>query len=641
MIKFFITIGLGCVFCILICFCSVNKKQTDSPFLNARDSVAYVGMQTCRSCHSDKYNTYIHTGMGHSFGPGTLTRTDAKFDEHALVYDSYKDLYYKPFIKDSLLYVKEYRLKGKDTIHTRTELISYIIGSGHHTNSHIISNNGYIYQAPVTFYTQEGKWDLAPGFEKGMNSRFSRLLSSECITCHNHYPDYVKGSENRFSKMPLGIECERCHGPGALHVKKMLAGETVDTSKVTDYTIVNPKRLSRELVMDICQRCHLQGISVLNEGKTYYDFKPGNKLSDVMNIFLPRYSDSDQHFIMASQADRLKLSSCYQASNMSCITCHNPHVSVKAQSKAYFNFSCKNCHKNAPNSGCTVAKEEFNKENGNCVNCHMPRSGSIDIPHISITDHNIRKSTALHGKAKTVTNSSAKKFFGLQILTKPKATELEMAKAYIAVYDKFIPDRLMLDSAEWYLNNSKEDKKKTFSTSIYLAFTRENYKKVIQLAEGNNQNLIADGWTAYRVGEAYFKTSNFGKAKQYFDLAVKYEPYSLDFLEKQAKAYIQLKLYEQASLILQKVLSLDPKRPEALTNLGIINAISKNYSKAQFYYDKALKLDPDYVSALLNNVALNLTLGKKKEAKNLLERVLKVEPDNDKAQLVYNSLNSI
>lgn len=74
----------------------------------------------------------------------------------------------------------------------RVEKISYIVGSGQHTNSHLIDINGYLHQAPITFYTQKGQWDLAPGFEKGQNTRFERKIEMECITCHNGYPEQVK-----------------------------------------------------------------------------------------------------------------------------------------------------------------------------------------------------------------------------------------------------------------------------------------------------------------------------------------------------------------------------------------------------------------------------------------------------------------
>ena len=68
---------------------------------------------------------------------------------------------------------------------------------------------------------------------------------------------------------------------------------------------------STPIFPDVCQRCHLQGTSVLAEGKSFESFKPGMKLEDVMDTYLPKFED-DHSFIMASHVDRLKQSSCFQ-----------------------------------------------------------------------------------------------------------------------------------------------------------------------------------------------------------------------------------------------------------------------------------------------------------------------------------------
>ena len=95
------------------------------------------------------------------------------------------------------------------------------------------------------------------------------------MTCHNAMPAYVEGSENRYVSVPHGIDCERCHGPGSLHIESVMSGNAVNTSMEADYTIVNPARLSVEQQFDICQGCHLQGASVNKAGHTFADFRPG------------------------------------------------------------------------------------------------------------------------------------------------------------------------------------------------------------------------------------------------------------------------------------------------------------------------------------------------------------------------------
>ena len=229
-----IVCGLALILC--LSYCKDGKSTTAvSPYLNHADSVKYLGAQACASCHADKYATFIQTGMGSSFGLATLRKSSAEFKNVKPVYDAYRNLYYLPFVKDSVIYIKEYRLDNQDTVYARTEKISYIVGSGHHTNSHFIEENGFIYQAPLTFYTQKGQWDLPPGFENGNNTGFERKIGLECMSCHNALPQLVSGTENQYRQLPHGIDCERCHGPGEIHVREKSKGNIVD---VASHTII-------------------------------------------------------------------------------------------------------------------------------------------------------------------------------------------------------------------------------------------------------------------------------------------------------------------------------------------------------------------------------------------------------------------
>jgi hypothetical protein len=286
-------------------------------------------------------------------------KSKANFSQHKAVYDKHLNFYYYPkWIGDSL-YVLEFRLKGKDTIYQRLEKVDFIIGSGQHTNSHLSNNNGFLFQLPLTWYAQKQKWDLPPGFEEGRNVRFTRSIEFECMSCHNAMPEIAPGSDNKFTKIPDGIDCERCHGPGEIHVFEKAQGKLVDTATQIDYTIVNPRKLSWDRQIDVCQRCHLQGNAILQEGKSFSDYRPGMKLGDYIQVFMPKYVGREDEFIMASHAQRLQKSKCFIESNknlqkkagkafealsFTCISCHNPHVSVKVTGKQIFNNACMQCH---------------------------------------------------------------------------------------------------------------------------------------------------------------------------------------------------------------------------------------------------------------------------------------------------------
>ncbi|CAA6828192.1 MAG: Flp pilus assembly protein TadD [uncultured Aureispira sp.] len=632
MTKYRISTGILILMVSCMWFCAPNSTTEKSveAFLNLNDSVEHVGMQMCQSCHNNVYQTYIETGMGQSFGKADLKKTAAEFGPDALVYDETLDFYYKPYFQDSVMYVMEFRLEGKDTVHKRIEKIDYIIGSGHHTNSHMIDRNGYVYQAPITYYTQDKKWDLAPGFEEN-NERFGRAILSECLTCHNHTPTPATGSDNKYHKMPLGIECERCHGAGGLHVKEKLLGKHVDTSKFVDYSIVNPKHLPIDRQMDLCQRCHLQGVAVLNEGKTFYDFKPGMQLSDVMNVFLPRFTNSDKRFIMASQADRLQLSACFNVSGkLSCITCHNPHHDVHSTTENNYNSACQSCHhKNTTQSklfDCSAPSAQRNVEQDNCVACHMPPSGSIDIPHINITDHYISKKNT-----KTTDTLSQEKveeiagFLGLESLIVKEVQPLQMARGYLALWDKFMGTPSVLDSAKYYLDQSKASRKEKFNTLIHYYFNKKEYALLASIALAPKD--VQDAWTAYRIGEAAYKNKNLSKALSYYQQASNLKPYSLIFQEKLGSTYAQLGQLGAAEKVFHFILKEDPSRKMALSNLGLLKAQQGKITQALLLYNKALTLDPDYKNALLNKIGLLIQLGRTSEAQPTIQHLIKKHPN--------------
>ena len=113
--------------------------------------------------------------MGKSFSLA-VKQNSLLSDSPDLVFDSVKNLTYMPIWKNDSLWIKEFRLSKGDTIHNFDKKVDYIIGSGHHTNSHLYEINGYLHQIPYTYYAQDKISDLPPGYEKGNNTRSIKLF---------------------------------------------------------------------------------------------------------------------------------------------------------------------------------------------------------------------------------------------------------------------------------------------------------------------------------------------------------------------------------------------------------------------------------------------------------------------------------
>ncbi|PBQ33336.1 pilus assembly protein TadD [Sphingobacteriaceae bacterium] len=637
-----------------------TKEKKDSLlYLNHSDSAKYVGMMTCRQCHQPIYNTFIETGMGKSFDIATTKKSSGDFSS-ASIYDKIADLHYKAYWDHDSLFIKEFRLAEKDTTHVRTEQVNYIIGSGQHTNSHMQSVNGYINQMPMTYYTQKKHWDLPPGFENGVNTRFSRKIGLECMSCHNGYPEFVLGSENKFKSVPNGIDCERCHGPGSIHVAERSTGSKIDTSKYIDYSIVNPAKLSIDAQFDICQRCHLQGNAVLKEDKSFYDFKPGQKLSDFISVFLPKYKNADEDFIMASHADRLKQSACFIKSYekagkqnslkpyqgaMTCVTCHNPHVSVRNTNKNSFNDACMKCH--APASSLVEkAHRQLPAANlKNCVSCHMPSSGSTDIPHVSVHDHYIRKPITKKEKEKIKT------FIGLYSVNEKNPDALTRTKAYIDQYSKFDQNPVYLDSALSILKTVK-DAKKSLALQIQIYFIKQNFPQILNLINTYGEKKCdsffvtksfenKDAWTAYHIGEAFSNTGNTPSAVKWFTKAVALAPYNLDFRNKLGSNLAASNNMNGATEQFEFIMQENPKFVSAYSNLGYIKLTQGFPAEAFRLYTLGKKLDPDNEALLLNLAGYYMFMKDKVSAKKQLEILLKKNPKNQRAAMALQQLNRL
>jgi hypothetical protein len=507
----------GTLFGLLICglivvltaqMCGKPQQRAHSTtqadvYLNHADTVDYVGKETCLKCHTDKH-TFLHTGMGLSFDHASPDKSAADFKPVPHVYDSFNDLHYTAFWRGKELWMKEYRLENGDTIHQLNQKIDFIVGSGQHTNSHLFKVHDLVFQAPMTWYAQKGKWDLPPGFENGNNSRFSRWIDLECMSCHNAMPVMKKESGREFLQIGQGIDCERCHGPGELHVQLKMKGRSATDEQGIDRSIVNPAKLSWDRQIDLCQRCHLQGLNQLKEGKTFTDYKPGMVLKDVFEIYLPRFEGGKGRFDMANHAQRLQMSECFIKSGsgegespLTCISCHNPHVSVKLSGKAVFNQQCVQCHQD---KGCSADQSILLANDNNCVQCHMPPTDAEDIPHVSVHDHYIRKPLQAREKEQIGLLT------GLYSVNNPKPETADLLRAYLSYFEKFDKNPFYLEKAKELLSAGGIKEK------VHYAYLIGNTAELIRLSEPYLEEEHKDAWTAYRIGEAFLQQKQYREA---------------------------------------------------------------------------------------------------------------------------------
>src|SRR5439155_2302859 len=133
---------------------------------------------------------------------------------------------------------------------------------GNHARTFLHRNaQGRLIELPVSWYAEKGgTWAMSPGYDRPRHQDFRRAISYECMFCHNAYPgsNATVGdahSEAVFpEKLPEGIDCQRCHGPGSAHVQAASTRASLDQIRGA---IVNPARLGRDRQLETCMQCHL------------------------------------------------------------------------------------------------------------------------------------------------------------------------------------------------------------------------------------------------------------------------------------------------------------------------------------------------------------------------------------------------
>jgi tetratricopeptide (TPR) repeat protein len=335
---------------------------------------------------------------------------------------------------------------------------------------------------------------------------------------------------------------------------------------------------------------------------------------------------------------------------LTCVTCHNPHVSVKETGKAVFNSACMHCHDAKKNElDCSASQAQRKLSGDNCVSCHMPRSGSVDIPHVTVHDHFIRK-------PQTVADSKAlKKFIGLYAVNDDHPDRATRAQGFVSYYEKFDPtNRSLLDSAMAYLpSNSTNDIRSNLSGLVQLKFLQHDFQGIKNLIVQAGKDWLmtkglvhadwanADAWTAYRIGEAYTGLGDAPQALDYYRRATKLASFNLDFENKLAVALMELQKEGEAEKVLNFILSEDNRNVPAYTNLSRLYFLKGDIKNAETYCDKALALDPDHVPALKNKTDCLNAQNKFLEAKTLLQRILKKHPEDADAKTLLLKMKSL
>lgn len=288
---------------------------------------------------------------------------------------------YRVYEQDGTVWMS-FEREGKNGPRGQREL-RYFIGSGTKGRTYLFSDNGFLFETPINWYSQEQRWNMTPAYLEASQIPMNLPAYASCLNCHTSgMQTPVAGTDNRFTGKPFshaGITCERCHGADVEHAEGKRAGDSS--------AMVNPAKISPDRRDAICMECHFEGkVAVEQPGKHLYEFRPGERLSDYVHYFLMAGSLEPSPKAL-SQFEALSLSACKRKSGdkMWCGTCHDAHAEpAPAEKAAYYRAKCLTCH------GEPFAAKHH-AEKPDCIGCHMPKLPSKDVAHTEATDHRIMR----------------------------------------------------------------------------------------------------------------------------------------------------------------------------------------------------------------------------------------------------------
>jgi predicted CXXCH cytochrome family protein len=311
----------------------------------------FVGSKACESCHKEQYDGWKQTRMAN------VVR-DPKTHPDAVLGDFSHPDPVRTFDLDQVAFV--YGSRWKQRYFTKRGDDYFVLPA-----QWDIKNRRW-----VPYHVPAGADWWVPFYG---SSNFERPTGPLCDGCHS-----VNYNVQTKQVTEWNVGCEKCHGPGSLHIQHP-----------TRANIVNPETLDTVRGNDVCIQCHSQGRPPGNPivGK-YFDwpvgFLPGQRLADYWTLEEHRLGTTDFFYWADSTAHKNRMQgndfvqSVMYHRQLRCFDCHQVHSNQNPSNLGTVgNDLCLTCHTPQSPAGprTTVAEHTHHAAKSaasQCTACHMP-----------------------------------------------------------------------------------------------------------------------------------------------------------------------------------------------------------------------------------------------------------------------------
>jgi hypothetical protein len=578
--------------------------------------VRYVGDRVCGKCHQKEYEAYRTHPMGRSCAPVAEASPLEPYDrKEANTFDALGCTFSVERRGRRIFHREVFRVQGKKVAELEEE-VHFALGSGTQGRSYLVNRGGFLYQSPISWYAHRESrhhpahwfsprraWDLSPGYAHHL-VHFTRGITNECLFCHSHRVAPVAGTLNGYRepvfRPQTAIGCERCHGPGELHVRSRIGGAAPPPGR--DRTIVDVKHLEPALREAVCQQCHLQGEArIARRGRERFDYRPGLPLHEFLAVFVRPPELTDGHRAV-SHTEQMAISTCFRRSRgtkkLGCLSCHDPHrLPAPGRRLAFYRGRCLNCHRE---ESCSLAPAERRQSQDSCIACHMPRSSSSNIAHSAVTDHRIVRSPDHPPRPRSGFTIPLLPFHAELKSESPRELERDLGLAMIVQARK---------------PNRDGDRRIICANALpFLEAAVDRHPGDVAAGEARGYAL----WTLGRLAEA----------RQAMEQTLARAPRREVALYDAVRLMITLNQSDAALRYCRRLLEVSPGDDRGHALLAKLLADRGRWPEALRACRTALRLDPSSVGARMVLVAWHLHRGNKKHARAEFELLLAMRPAN-------------
>jgi len=337
----------------------------------------FVGAQACASCHREKYDTWKNGRHSKMLQPATAASVEGDF---AVKNVTLHGSPYRLRVANGQYFITESYLTGKEQEHR----VEYTLGSRRIQHYLTTIENGRMIILPPSWDVQRHQWfdnmEIVRPDED--DQKPVQQWNKNCFGCHvseqeNHYDPATRTYATRWTD--FGTSCERCHGPGSVHVQTYTA--TKAPAAVTDRAIVRPTRLDPNTSSMVCAQCHtLRNIIApgFTAGANYYDYFLPLLEYGLRKKQDPTYWADGRPRRFSNDAIGLWQSQCFLRGGLTCTNCHRdphqPDIDRNAQLASSNNVLCTRCHQEVGAGLTAHTRHRADSAGSSCVECHMPKT---------------------------------------------------------------------------------------------------------------------------------------------------------------------------------------------------------------------------------------------------------------------------